>query len=59
MLKVKEGRNLGMSADSLAEKMGKSKKEIEHLEYMCSVAASILEDHGTPNQYPLLKDKFS
>jgi hypothetical protein len=59
MLKVKEGRNLGKSADSLAEQMGKSKKEIEHLEKMCSVAAKILEDHGTPNQYPLLKDKFS
>jgi hypothetical protein len=59
MLKVKEGRNLGMSADTLAEKMGKSTKEIKHLEKMCSVAAKILEDHGTPNQYPLLKNRFA
>lgn len=59
MLKVKEGRNLGFSVEALAQKMDKSTKEIEHLEKMCSVAAKILADHGTPNQYPLLKGRFA
>ena len=59
VLKVRDGLLLGMESAEIAEDMGKSVEHVQHLEQMYRVAVDILSDHGTPNQWPLLENKYS
>tara|TARA_Y100000590_G_scaffold361371_1_gene417999 strand:- start:3866 stop:5104 length:1239 start_codon:yes stop_codon:yes gene_type:complete len=59
VLKVQEVSDLGMTVLEIADEMAKSEEHIEHLQKMYKVALDVLADNGTPNQWPLLKDKFS